>query len=217
LKKISKNIKVSFYTPGGILLIIIFFGTIIRILRGQKMKYKILIIAFAASLVVMFASGGAIAVTAENIDAGVRKSIDMLKSVNGGKEVLKSSAGALVFPAVFKAGIGLGGEYGEGALVINGKIVDYYSTAAASIGFQLGGQKKTIIIAFMDKNALESFRNSSGWKVGADASVTVVAVGADGSIDTEKTNRPIVAFVFDQKGLMYNLTLEGSKINKLDR
>jgi len=59
------------------------------------------------------------------------------------------------------------------------------------------------------------FKNSSGWKVGADASVTVIAVGADGSIDTSKTNKPIVAFVFDQKGLMYNLTLEGAKVTKL--
>ncbi|MFQ5486736.1 MAG: YSC84-related protein, partial [Desulfobacterales bacterium] len=83
--------------------------------------------------------------------------------------------------------------------------------------FQLGAKKKTIIIAFMDKGELKSFRNSDGWKVGADASVTVVAVGADGSIDTAKTNKPIVAFVFDQKGLMYNLTLEGSKITKLQR
>jgi len=181
------------------------------------MKQKILIIAFAVSFIALFTASGAIAVTAENIDAGVEKSLNMLKGVNGGKEVLKNSLGMLVFPAVFKAGIGLGGEYGEGALVINGKTVDYYSTAAASIGFQLGGQKKTIIIAFMDKNALNDFRDSSGWKVGADASVAVVAVGADGSIDTEKTNKPIVAFVFDQKGLMYNLTLEGSKIKKLDR
>ena len=69
----------------------------------------------------------------------------------------------------------------------------------------------------MDKGTLKDFRNSEGWKVGADASVTVVTVGADGSIDTAKTNKPIVAFVFNQKGLMYNLTLEGAKITKLKR
>jgi len=181
------------------------------------MVRKILIIVFVVSFAALFATGAAMAVTAENIDIGVEKSLNMLKSIPGGKEVLKKAAGALVFPAVFKAGIGLGGEYGEGALVIGGKTADYYSTAVASIGFQLGAQKKTIIIAFMDKKALDDFRNSSGWKVGVDASVAVVAIGADGSIDTEKANRPIVAFVFDQKGLMYNLTLEGSKIKKLNR
>jgi len=181
------------------------------------MKEKILIIMLIIGLGVLFVANEAMAVSAESIDVGVEKSLDMLEGIGGGKQVLKKAAGVLVFPAVFKAGFGIGGEYGEGALVINGKTVDYYSTAAASIGFQLGAQKKTIIIAFMDKNALNDFRSSAGWKVGADASVTVVTVGADGSIDTSKTNKPIVAFVFDQKGLMYNLTLEGAKITKLVR
>jgi len=181
------------------------------------MKGKILIIMLIIGLGVLFVANEAMAVSAESIDVGVEKSLDMLEGIGGGKQVLKKAAGVLVFPAVFKAGFGIGGEYGEGALVINGKTVDYYSTAAASIGFQLGAQKKTIIIAFMDKNALNDFRSSAGWKVGADASVTVVTVGADGSIDTSKTNKPIVAFVFDQKGLMYNLTLEGAKITKLVR
>jgi len=81
----------------------------------------------------------------------------------------------------------------------------------------LGGQKKTIIMLFMDKKALKDFQNSDGWKVGADASVALVTIGADGSIDTSKTNQPIVAFVFDQKGLMYNLTLEGAKVSKIKR
>ncbi len=155
--------------------------------------------------------------TAKEIDAGVKISLDKLKDIHGGGAVLKKAVGILVFPSVFKAGIGIGGEYGEGALLIRRKTVDYYSTAAASIGFQLGAQKKTIIIAFMDKAALKDFRNSDGWKVGVDASIALITVGADGSIDTEKTNKPIVAFVFGQKGLMYNLSLEGAKITKLKR
>jgi len=181
------------------------------------MKNKILIIALMLSFLGIMTANEAIAVSAESIDAGVKRSLDMLKDIRGGKEVADEAAGLLVFPAVFKAGLGLGGEYGEGALVIDGEIVDYYNTAAASIGFQLGGQKKTIIIAFMNDTALNDFRNSSGWKIGADASVTVIAIGADGSIDTSKTNKPIVAFVFDQKGLMYNLSLEGAKVTKIKR
>ncbi|MFH1753542.1 MAG: YSC84-related protein [Candidatus Omnitrophota bacterium] len=181
------------------------------------MKKTILLVSIAACIITLFSVYEAKAVTAGSIDAGVERSLAMLKDLSGGEEVLKKSVGALVFPAVFKAGFGIGGEYGEGALVINGKTVDYYSTAAASIGFQLGGQKKTVIMLFMDKKALDKFQNSDGWKVGADASVTLVAIGADGSIDTSKTNKPIVAFVFDQKGLMYNLTLEGAKISKLKR
>lgn len=181
------------------------------------MKTKILVIALILSFLGISIANEAIAVSAESIDAGVKRSLDMLKDIRGGKDVAEKAAGMLVFPAVFKAGLGLGGEYGEGALVIDGKTVDYYSTAAASIGFQLGGQKKTIIIAFMNDTALNDFRNSSGWKIGADASVTVIAIGADGSIDTSKTNKPIVAFVFDQKGLMYNLSLEGAKVTKIKR
>jgi len=181
------------------------------------MKSKIIIIA----LVVIFAGFSMVdmakAVTAETINVGVTKSLDRLKAIGGGQTVINKAEGLLVFPSVFKAGIGIGGEYGEGALVIDGKSVDYYSTAAASIGFQLGAQKKTIILAFMDKKALENFRSSMGWKIGADASVAVIALGADGSIDTSKLNQPIVAFVFDPKGLMYNLTLEGAKITKLTR
>jgi lipid-binding SYLF domain-containing protein len=182
------------------------------------MQIKLVVTVLLAFALTVFGSvGETLAWSAKEIDNGVELSLDKLENVKGGDAVLKKAAGVLVFPAVFKAGIGLGGEYGEGALLIEGKTVDYYSTAAASIGFQLGAQKKTIIIAFMDKDALKDFRNSEGWKVGADASVTVIAVGADGSIDTAKTNKPIVAFVFDQKGLMYNLTLEGAKITKLKR
>jgi len=180
------------------------------------MKQRLIVTAMI-SFIALVSASQALAVSAKSIDVGVKKSLGMLKDINGGKEILKKAEGVLVFPSVFKAGFGIGGEYGEGALVIDEKTVDYYSTAAASIGFQLGAQKKTIIIAFMDKDAFSAFRNSAGWKVGADASVAVIAVGADGSIDTSKTNQPIVAFVFDQKGLMYNLTLEGAKITKLTR
>ncbi|MFH1837244.1 MAG: YSC84-related protein [Candidatus Omnitrophota bacterium] len=178
---------------------------------------KRILITMAAVFILFAMANEAPAVTSENIDVGVERSLSMLKDISGGKEVLDKAAGVLVFPAVFKAGLGLGGEYGEGALVIKGETADYYSTAAVSIGLQLGGQKKTIIIAFMDQKELDKFRASSGWKIGADASVTVIAIGADGSIDTAKTNKPIVAFVFDQKGLMYNLTLEGAKITKLNK
>ena len=159
----------------------------------------------------------AVAATAKEIDADVNASLKHFEDIGGAKEVIKKAKGILVFPKVFKAGFGIGGEYGEGALRIKGKTVDYYNTAAASIGFQFGGQKKTIIIAFMQKGALKKFREASGWKVGVDASVAVIAVGAGGTIDTASINEPIIAFVLNQKGLMYNITLEGSKITKMER
>jgi len=123
----------------------------------------------------------------------------------------------LVFPSIKKAGIGVGGEYGEGALRIGGRTVAYYSTAAASIGFQLGAQARRQILVFLDQSALDKFRNSDNWEVGVDGSVTVVVIGAGGQIDATKLNQPIVAFIFDSKGLMYNLALEGSKITRIHR
>ena len=164
------------------------------------------------------AAGNVWAADAKEIDASADVTLERFyDEVAGGKKLVQNAKGVLIFPAVFKAGIGIGGEYGEGALRINGKTVDYYSTAAASLGFQLGAQKKSIILLFMDKSAMESFRSSEGWKAGVDASVALVTVGANGEIDTTKANEPILGFVFGQKGLMYNLTLEGAKFTKLKK
>jgi lipid-binding SYLF domain-containing protein len=107
--------------------------------------------------------------------------------------------------------MGIGGEYGEGALLIRGSTVEYYNTISASIGFQLGAQARSVIIVFMTPEALAGFRRVDGWKVGVDGSVALITVGVGGSIDTNRIARPIVGFIFDGKGLMYNLTLEGQK------
>jgi len=123
----------------------------------------------------------------------------------------------LVFPTVYKAGFGIGGEYGEGALITRGRTIDYYNLISASIGFQLGAQARSIVIVFMTPEALESFRRVDGWKVGVDGSIALINVGIGGSIDTTRITNPIVGFIFDNKGLMYNLTLEGSKISRIYR
>ncbi len=157
------------------------------------------------------------AATAREIDVSVDVALERFsKEIKGGQEFLKSSKAVLVFPSVFKAGFMVGGEYGEGALRIDGKTVDYYNTAAASFGLQLGAQKKTIILVFMQQDALEKFQRSEGWKVGVDGSVALVNLGTGASIDTENIKDPIVGFVFDQKGLMANLTLEGAKMTKMN-
>ena len=158
------------------------------------------------------------AATAKEIDVSVDVALERFqKEVSGANEFLQSAKGVLVFPSVYKAGFVVGGEYGEGALRIDGKTVDYYSTVAGSWGLQLGAQKKTVILVFMQNEALKKFRNSEGWKAGVDGSVALITVGVEGSIDTTKIKDPIVGFVFGQKGLMYNLTLEGSKYTKLEK
>lgn len=161
---------------------------------------------------------GSFAATSGEIDASVDATLQRFYSeVKNGKDVLRDAKGVLVFPNVYKAGFVVGGEYGQGALRINGKTVDYYSTTSGSFGFQLGAQKKSIIVLFMEDGALDNFRRSSNWKAGVNASIALIVVGADGSIDTAKLNKPILGFVIGQKGLMYNLTLEGSKFTKIKK
>lgn len=158
------------------------------------------------------------AASASEINIKVNAALERFKSdVAGAKAFLDAAEGVLVFPNVIKAGFTIGGEYGEGALRIGGKTVEYYSTAAASIGFQIGAQSKTVILVFLDSDALSAFRHSSGWEIGIDGSVALIKIGAGGSIDTTNIKDPIVGFVFNNKGLMYNLTLEGSKITKIKR
>jgi lipid-binding SYLF domain-containing protein len=188
------------------------FGTV---KRGLK---RVAVMAFATVCFVAFQTSDADAATAREINVSVNATLqNFLKDVKGAKEYLNAAKGVLVFPNVYKAGFGIGGEYGEGALRIGGKTVDYYSTVAGSFGFQLGAQKKTLILVFMQNGALKNFRESNGWKAGVDGSVALVTVGIGGSIDTTNIKDPIVAFAFDQKGLMYNLTIEGSKFSKIKK
>lgn len=158
------------------------------------------------------------AASAPEIDAGVRATLDkFFHQVKGARDLADKSVGILVFPSVVKAGFGLGGEYGEGALLVRDKTVDYYSTLSASFGFQLGVQERSVIIVFMTHTALEQFRSSAGWKVGVDGSIAIITLGVGGSIDSSKIKSPVVGFILDPKGLMYNLTLEGSKITRIRR
>jgi lipid-binding SYLF domain-containing protein len=179
---------------------------------NMSLPRVVLTIALAA----MTIAGSASAASKTKIDARTDRALaEFREDVSGADAVLAKAAGVLVFPSIKKAGIGIGGEYGQGALRVNGRTVSYHSTASASIGFQLGAQARRQIIVFLDPKALEKFRLSDGWEIGVDASVTVITIGAGGAIDATQLNQPIVAFVFDSKGLMYNLSLEGSKISEI--
>jgi lipid-binding SYLF domain-containing protein len=157
------------------------------------------------------------AATAKEIESNVDSALKLFNDVKGGKEFLQKAKGVLVLPGVFKAGLIVGGEYGEGALRIGGKTVDYYSIAAESFGLQIGAQKKNVIIVFMDEEALKNFRASAGWKVGADGSVAAINIGAGTSVDTTQIKETIVSVIFGQKGLMANATIEGAKLTKIVR
>lgn len=160
-------------------------------------------------------SSSALAASAKEIDTGADEAIVLFdKEVKDGKSFLASSKGVLVFPRVIKGGAGFGGEYGEGALRVAGKTADYYSMLQGSFGLQLGGEVKTVVIVFLNEGALKQFQASEGWKAGVDGSVSLATLGTGGTIDTQNLKEPIVGFVLGQKGLMYNLSFEGTKFTK---
>jgi lipid-binding SYLF domain-containing protein len=158
------------------------------------------------------------AASAEEININVDATLKRFKLlVPGGAEFLQKAKGVLVFPTVIKAGFIIGGEYGEGALRIGGKTVGYYSTAGGSIGLQLGAQAKSVVLVFLEDKVLSDFRQSKGWKVGLDGSVALVKWGTGGDVNTIDAKDPIVGFVFNNKGLMLNLTVEGAKFTPIVR
>jgi lipid-binding SYLF domain-containing protein len=151
------------------------------------------------------------------LDEGVERTLNRLYTqVNGSRELVAKGDGVLVFPRVIAAGLVVGGEYGQGALRVKGQHAGYYSLGSVSIGFQIGAQSKAVVVLFMTKEALDKFHASKGWNVGADASVAVMKLGANGAIDTMAAANPVQVIVLTNAGLMANLNLEGTKISRLD-
>ncbi len=166
----------------------------------------------------VLSSAPASAASKQELDEHVRQTIeDLYRASPAARQLAGRSAGMLVFPSVVKAGFWFGGEYGEGALDAGHQTVGYYNIISASFGLQAGVQEKSVVLMFTTPEALTKFRDSDGWKLGVDGSVALVTVGAGKDFDTETLQKPIVGFVFNNKGLMANLTLEGSKISQIKR
>jgi lipid-binding SYLF domain-containing protein len=183
----------------------------------MKMVLKALCFALVVAIALVAEPPKSEAASAAKLDADANATLhSFVRQVSGARELANKAAGILVFPSVIKAGIGFGGEYGEGVLLNQQRVDGYYNLISASFGFQLGVQERSVIIMFMTRDALDQFSRTAGWKVGVDGSVTVITVGVGGSIDTNQVISPVIGFVLDQKGLMYNLTLEGSKISRIN-
>ncbi|MBY4897416.1 YSC84-related protein [Cupriavidus sp. AU9028] len=151
------------------------------------------------------------------IDSGVQSALDRLyTSVNGSRELGSRASGILVFPRTVSAGFFVGGEYGDGALRVGNATRGYYRTISGSLGWQIGAQSKALILMFMTPAALNKFVASDGWTAGADATVAIAKVGANGAIDTNTAKQEIIGFAMTNAGLMAGLSLEGTKITKLD-
>jgi lipid-binding SYLF domain-containing protein len=186
--------------------------------RGSSMKKITIFVVCLFFTIGFLLSTASYGKTGKEINAEVNAALKLFSQhVKGGKEFLQAAKGVLIIPNIVKAGLGVGGEYGEGAMRIGGKTVEYYAIAAGSVGFQIGAQKTNLILVFMEREALKKFRSSSGWKAGIDGSVAFIDIGAGKSLDTLNIKDPIVAFMFGQRGLMANATVEGAKFTKLVR
>ena len=174
-------------------------------------------LALLAATALLVASPHRAEATAAQINADANNALQsFVGQIGGARELAKKAAGVLVFPSVVKAGLVFGGEYGEGVMIIHGQPAGYYNLVSGSFGFQLGVQERSVIIMFMTPESLQSFDRTAGWKVGVDGSVAIITVGAGGAIDSNNISSPVIGFVLDPKGLMYNLTLEGSKISRIN-
>lgn len=152
-----------------------------------------------------------------SIDANVDLALSSLfEKTKGSKELVQQAKGVLVFPDVVAAGLVIGGSHGDGALRTGSRTAGYYSTSSTSVGLIAGAQSKAVFVLFLTDDALARFRASDGWTAGADASIAAASVGISGAIDTQTARTPVVGFVLSNGGLMADLSLEGTKVKKLD-
>lgn len=141
----------------------------------------------------------------------------LYETAPGSREMIASAKGVLVFPAVIGGSFMIGVEHGEGVLRVANKAHSYYTTTGASIGWQAGGQSKAVIYVFSTQDALDKFVNGNGWSGGVDATVAAGHVGANGSIDTQTIKAPVTSFVMTNTGLEAGVSLQGSKITRVNR
>jgi lipid-binding SYLF domain-containing protein len=151
----------------------------------------------------------------DEIDAAIDSALERFSNeIQGGATYLAGARGVLVIPKMIKAGVILGMEFGEGALIVDEIKIQYYRAFTTSLGIQVGVGRKDMVILFFDDAAMDEFLYSSGWEVGVDGSVALFNIGAGGSADTITSKDPIVGFVFGHKGLMAGMSLEGTKFSK---
>jgi len=173
-----------------------------------------LVCAFAVGALV--GSNPAQAATAAELDREAKRVLENLyKKIPSAKVLGEKAKGILVFPSITKGGFIVGGQYGEGALLKDGKTAGYYETVSASYGLQAGVQKYGYVLFFMTDAALGYLNKSDGWELGTAPSLVIVDTGMAGGISTTTAQSDMYAFIFDQKGLMGGLGFQGTKITKI--
>ncbi|MGI9435324.1 MAG: YSC84-related protein [Geminicoccaceae bacterium] len=185
--------------------------------------YQARSVAFALFVLLAGCSGGNPLDTSSNAEkskalvSNSTAALDQLyRDAPGAQDIGKNAKGILVFPSIVKAGLGIGGETGNGTLFINDEASGYFNKSGASFGFQAGAQKRSEVIMFMTDAAMQKLKNRAGLEFGVDASAAVLDAGAGGTLDTSNIDAEIVAFIFGQAGLMANASLEGSKVTEIN-
>jgi lipid-binding SYLF domain-containing protein len=174
--------------------------------------------ALALALTIAFWPAPAPAADKTVIDARVQAALVELRQLGPGTgQLLDAAEGVLVMPRITKGGFILGGQYGEGGLLVEDETVAYYSLAAGSLGLQAGVETFSQVLLFMTPEALAEFRAAKGWKAGAGTEVTLLQQGFDIGTSTDVTSRPIIAIVFAQSGLLAGASVEGAKYTRIER
>jgi lipid-binding SYLF domain-containing protein len=162
-------------------------------------------------------SAGVMASSASEIDRNASRSLSALyNNTPGAKALADKSVGVLVFPSIVKGGFIVAGQYGDGALRKRGKTAAYYRSLAASYGFQAGAQAYGYVLFFMDDASLKYLDNTAGFELGTGPSLVVLDSGFGKNFSTTTLQKGIYAFIFDQKGVMGGVGIQGSKITRIN-
>jgi lipid-binding SYLF domain-containing protein len=182
----------------------------------MKRTLTLVLAALLITAVSYLCAAPAFAASAAEINRDVTAAIEQLYASNPTAKVIGEKAVAvLVFPKITKGGFIVGGQYGVGALRKAGKTVGYYNTVAGSWGFQAGIEKYAYALFFMNKKAMTSLKNRKGWELGTGPNIVIVDAGFAKSLTTTTLKDDVYAVIFDQKGLMAGIGLQGSKITKI--
>ena len=175
-----------------------------------------IILALAAGCTTTGSGGGDPVTRRASINTGVDNALAQLfQQVPGSRELVGQAKGVLVFPNVIEAGFVFAASRGEGALRIGGKTSSFHAMTSGSFGLQAGAQSTAVFLLFMTSDALTRFQNSSGWTADADASVTLISVGASAQVTTTTAQQPVIGYVLSNGGLMGSLSLGGTRITPL--
>jgi len=174
-------------------------------------------LVITVALITTWSAGSAIAASASEIDRNATQALYTLYNTTPGAKALGDKAKAiLIFPSIVKGGFIVAGQFGDGALRKGGRTVGYYRSVAASYGFQAGAQSFGYVLFFMDEASLQYLNKSDGWELGSGPSLVVLDKGFGKNLSTTTMQKGVYAFIFNQKGLMGGIGIQGSKITKIN-